>query len=132
MTLYDVSNTFQTNVIDDPSKRHFLRLPPLYQQWFKQRCPIHLLHSSCDDWKQLVMQTLRNLQGTKDAGHEWYQLLSKIFHNLGMTPNTMCKGVFVWKNIDSQKHDHGYLILATDDILLATNSTKATMLLEKK
>ena len=36
------------------------------------------------------------------------------------------------KNIDSQKHDHGYLILATDDILLATNSTKATMLLEKK
>ena len=49
-----------------------------------------------------------------------------------MTPNTVCKGVFVWKNIDDQKHDHGYLILATDDMLLATNSTKATMLLEKE
>ena len=77
------------------------------------------------------MQILRNLHGTKDSGHEWYQLLSKIFHNVGMTHNTMCKGVFVWKHIDSQEHDHGYLILATDNILLATNSTKATMLLEK-
>ena len=37
LIFYDVSNAFQTNVIDDPSKRHYLRLPPLYQQWFKQR-----------------------------------------------------------------------------------------------
>ena len=79
LIFYDVSNAFQTNVIDDPSKRHYLRLPPLYQQWFKQRWPTHPLHSTCHDWKQLVLQTLRNLQGTKDAGHEWYQLLSKIF-----------------------------------------------------
>ena len=35
-------------------------------------------------------------------------------------------------NIDGQEHAHGYLILATDDMLLVTNSTKATMLLEKE
>ena len=79
LIFYDVSNAFQTNVIDDPSKRNFLRLPPLYQQWFKQRWSTHPLHSTCHDWKQLVLQTLRNLQGTKYAGHEWYQLLSNIF-----------------------------------------------------
>ena len=41
------------------------------------------------------MQTLRNLQGTKDTGHEWYQLLSKICLNLGMVLNTIYKGIFV-------------------------------------
>ena len=58
LIFYDVSNAFQTNVIEDPSKSHYLRLPPLYQQWLKQRWPTHPLHSSCKDWKQLVMQTL--------------------------------------------------------------------------
>ena len=95
LTFYDVNNAFQTNIIENPSKRQYLHFPPLYQQWFKQRWPTHPLHYLCDDWKQLVMQTLRNLQVTKVAGHEWYQLLSKIFHNVGMTHNTMCKGVFV-------------------------------------
>ena len=28
---YDVSNAFQTNVIEDPSKRHYLSLPPLFK-----------------------------------------------------------------------------------------------------
>ena len=28
---YDVSNTFQTNGIEDPSKRHYLSLPPLFK-----------------------------------------------------------------------------------------------------
>ena len=78
------------------------------------------------------MQTLCNLQGTKDAGHEWYQLLSKILHSLGMTPNIMCKGVFVWKHIDGQANEYTYLILATDDMILATHSTKATMMSEKE
>ena len=33
----DTSNTFQTNVVEDPDKRHFISLPPLYLQWFRQR-----------------------------------------------------------------------------------------------
>ena len=76
------------------------------------------------------MQTLRNLQETKDAGHEWYQLLLNIFLNLGMIPNTMCKGVFFEK--DGEETKHGYLILATDNILLVTNATKASTLLDQE
>ena len=38
---YDVSNVFQTNIIEDPSKRYYLSLPPLYNQWFSQRLPNH-------------------------------------------------------------------------------------------
>ena len=59
---YDVSNAFQTNVIEDPSKRHHLSLPPLYKQWFSQRWSNHPLLIACTDWKTIVMQTLRNIQ----------------------------------------------------------------------
>ena len=50
----------------------------------------------CKNCKEFVMQSLRNIQGTKDAGFEWYQLLSKIFTDLGWKPNTVCKGVWVY------------------------------------
>ena len=79
LTLYflDISNAFQTNVIHDPNKRHYLRIPSLYMQWFRTRFPNHPLsrqHQNSD--VKYVMQTLRGIQGTEDAGHGWYQLLS--------------------------------------------------------
>ena len=43
-----------------------------------------------------------------------------------MVANTICKGIFIWKQDDIL----AYLILATDDILFATNTTKAVHLLE--
>ena len=72
------------------------------------------------------MQTLRNIQGIKDTGHEWYKLLSTIFEDVGMVANTICKDIFIWKQDDIL----AYLILATDDILFTTNTTKAVHLLE--
>ena len=59
------------------------------------------------------MQSLRNIQGTKYAGFEWYQLLVNIFTDLGWKPNTVYKGVWVYLKTDQTT----YLILATDDIL---------------
>ena len=41
LTFFDVSNSFQTNVISDPAIRHYLSMPPLYQKWFKYRLPHH-------------------------------------------------------------------------------------------
>ena len=64
----------------------------------------------------MVVQTIRGIQGTKDAGAEWYRLLSLIFtRELGMVPATGNKGLFYWQ------HDGhtALLALATDDILLA-------------
>ena len=64
----------------------------------------------------MVVQTIRGIQGTKDAGAEWYRLLSLIFtRELGMVPATGNKGLFYW-----QHEGHTALLaLATDDILLA-------------
>ena len=66
------------------------------------------------------------MQGTKDAGCEFYQLLTKSFLHLEMVANTMCKGVFAWRdNIILS-----FLTLATDDMLFATNSPGTAKQLE--
>ena len=72
------------------------------------------------------MQTMRNIQGTKDAGYEWYQLLTGIFRNLGMKPNSTFKGIWIWI-LDKEKN---YLTLATDDILIASSTNKSLQILK--
>ena len=67
----DASNAFQTNVISDPNKRIYITLPTMYLEWFQARFPNHPL-AKFKNSKELVMQSLRNIQGTKDAGFEWY------------------------------------------------------------
>ena len=122
MVLYfvDISNAFQPNVIEDPSKRHFISLPPMYLQWFQQRWPLHQITKAKPS--ELCMQTLRGLQGTKDAGRLWYELLYKILvDTLGMIPCSTCKGLFSWHKDDNK----ALLSLATDDILFA--ATDPTM-----
>ena len=49
-----------------------------------------------------------------------------------MVINVVYKGVFIWKNMNGEKTKDGYLTLSTDDMLLATNSTKASTLLEQQ
>ena len=78
LVLLDASNAFQTNDISDPNKRVYITLPTMYLEWFRARFPNHPL-AKCKNSKELVIQSLRNIQGTKDAGFEWYQLLAKIF-----------------------------------------------------
>ena len=72
------------------------------------------------------MQTMRNIQGTKDAGYEWYQLLARIFRDLGMKPNSTCKGIWLWI-LDGEKH---YLALATYDILIVSSTNKPLQILK--
>ena len=115
----DISNAFQTNVIHDPSKRHYLHLPTLYMQWFKLRFPHHPLNKLDHTKTKLVLQTIRGIQGTKDAGAEWYKLLALIFTKvLGMVPSPANKGLFYW----SKHNQEAYIALATDDILMASTS----------
>ena len=64
------------------------------------------------------MQSLRNIQGTKDAGYEWYQLLVRIFVELGWKPNSTCRGVWVYIKDDVT----AYINMATDDILYMSRS----------
>ena len=117
MTFYfiDISNAFQTNVIADPKRRHYIKLPALYLKWFKSIWPNHPIVQM--DPKELCMQTLRGLQGTKDAGRLWYELIYTILvDGLGMIPCSTNKGLFTWN-----KNNHRALLaLATDDIIFAS------------
>ena len=123
----DISNAFQSNVIHDPTKRHYLHIPTMYMQWFKLRFPNHPLNKSDMKDARLIMQTICGIQGTKDAGHEWYKLLSLIFTKvLGMVPSTSNKGLFYWEH-----NDHtAYVGLATDDILMAASHSDMFDLLQ--
>ena len=125
MVLYfiDASNAFQTNVIDNPIRRHYLGIPFKYLDWYANRWPGHpLLQYTA---QELVMQTLRDLQGTKDAGNHWYMLLVKIFRDLGMKPNSVCRGIWHWHH----KEGEAILCLATDDMLLGSTNVKLYELL---
>ena len=113
----DASNAFQTNVISDPRRRVYVSLPTMYLEWFKARFPNHPL-AKCKNSNEFVMQLLRNIQGKKGAGFEWYQLLAKIFRDLGWKANSVCKGVWVYL----KDPVIAYLILAIDDMLYMSTS----------
>ena len=66
-----------------------------------------------------VLQTLHGIQGTKDAGYEWYQLLATIFTQvLKMVPSVSNKGLFYW----SHNEQFADIALATDDMLMVSSN----------
>ncbi len=84
-----------------------MSLPPLFcHQW-----PDFPLPSM--NQKELVLQCLKTIQGTRDAGHRWYILLSGCLFELKMVWSYTNHGIFVWICND----EWCYLALATDDIL---------------
>ena len=92
-----------------------MNIPPMYISWFQQKCPTHpiLKHSP----KDLVLQTLTYIKGTKDVGHEWHQLLHLFFtKQMKMKQSTSCAGIYIWE----YNKKRSYLALNTDDILLST------------
>ena len=118
MTLYviDISNAFQTNVIEDYTQRRYVSIPAFYLKWLKSKWPNHpaLKHPA----KDLVMQTTRKIQGEKDSGHDFFQLLLKILTSkqIGMIACTTNKGILHWTY-------NGYksiIAITTDDLLFAT------------
>jgi hypothetical protein len=70
----DISNTFQNSVIFNATERVYISLPPLYLDWFQQQWPDYNLPST--NAKDLVIQCLKCIQGTRDAGQRWYKLLA--------------------------------------------------------
>ena len=67
------------------------------------------------------MQTLRQLQGTKNAGNKWYALLATILRKLGYKVNSTCRGV--WHS--NQNGIRSIIVLATDDMLFGTTDEAA-------
>jgi hypothetical protein len=118
LNVLDISNAFQTSIIFDPNERTYLSLPPFYLEWFKAQWPDYRLPS--ENIKDLVLQCLRAIQGTKDAGNRWYALLCKTLLNLGLKRTSIDHGVFTW----TYNNEPSILVLETDDILMASKSDK--------
>jgi hypothetical protein len=107
ISILDISNAFQNSIIFDASERVYISLPPLYLDWFRQQWPDYDLPSL--KIKELVLQCIKCIQGTRDAGQRWYELLAA-------PPNDslLCDhGIFIWK----LPHETCYLALETDDLL---------------
>ena len=68
--LLDISDAFQNSIIFDPQEHVYLTLPPWYLEWFQCKWPDFKLASM--DIKLLVLQCLKSIQGTKQAGNQWY------------------------------------------------------------
>ena len=92
--------------------RYYLCLPVKYLDWFKDKYPNHTLLSN--QGSDYILQCLKTMQGTEDASHEWYILLSSFLINtLGMTLLCSDAGIFKWK----WNGNLSYVGLATDNML---------------
>lgn len=101
-------------IINDLIRCHYVHLPMLYMKWFRLRLLTHPLSQMKDPLERLIIQTLRGIHDTEDAGHERYKLLALLLTNdLGMVPSTTNKGLFYW---NYQDHT-AYLTLTTDELL---------------
>jgi len=116
ISILDISNAFQNSIVFDATERVYLSLPPLYLEWFRQQWPDYNLPSL--NIKELVMQCLKCIQGTKDAGQCWYKLLMGCLLGLKMVRCSSDHGVFIW----SLPHETCCLALETDDLLFLSKT----------
>lgn len=63
----DASNAFQTTIISDSTRHVYITPPTMYLDWIKVRFLSHLLAKYWNS-KESVMQSLKDVQGTKDLG----------------------------------------------------------------
>ena len=124
LSIMDISNAFQNSIIFDASERVYLSLPPLYLDWFRHQWPDYNLPSL--NIKELVIQCLKCIQGTKDAGHRWYKLLAGCLLALKMIRCSCDHGIFIW----NLPNETCFLALETDDILFLSKTREPFLILK--
>jgi hypothetical protein len=125
ISILDISNAFQNGIIFNLTERVFISLPPLYLDWFHQTWPDYKLPSYSA--KELVLQCLKCIQGTRDAGQRWYKLLAGCLLRQNMTRCSCDHGVFIW-NLPTQTC---YSSLETDDLLFLSKTCEPFLQLKQ-
>ena len=120
----DIGNAYQTN-LQKLSQRVYVKCPPLYAEWFKDRYPNHPLPPTKTFY---VLQAVHSIQGTRSAGNEWFEFSSKIFKKMGMVQNATDNAVFTFR------YDNDLLILLTnvDDFLILTSTKEFYLKVKNK
>jgi hypothetical protein len=116
ISIMDISNAFQNSIIFDATERVYISLPPLYLDWFRQQWPDYNLPSL--NAKDLVIQCLKCIQGTRDAGQRWYKLLAGCLLAQNMVRCSCDHGIFIW----SLPTETCYCALETDDLLFLSKT----------
>ncbi len=126
INVMDISNAFQSSIVFDPSERVYLSLPPKFLDWFTSKWPDFPLPNN--NPTNFVIQCLKSIQGTKDAGLRWYRLLTGTFRELDIKRSTIDHGIFVWL----WQHETCYIALETDDILVASPTNAPFLFLKQE
>ena len=115
----DVDNAFQctpkVDNHDDPPT--FITMPPLYLQWFQDIFPQVKIKGT----GPFVLQMLNFMQGNRKTGRAFHILIKAILANIGLSPTSVDKAVFVW--IFKEQYIV-ILVSETDDFLIMTNSSE--------
>jgi hypothetical protein len=126
VSVLDISNAFQNSIIFNPDECVYISLPPLYLDWFIQQWPDFNLAST--NAKDLVLQCLKSIQGTHDAGQRWYKLLAGILLALKLIRCSCEHGVFTWH----LPKETCFFALATDDILFLSKTRSPFLCLKQE
>ena len=98
-------------------------------EWYKWKCPKDNICKH--NHKELILQTQRKIQGKKDAGKMWYNLLTSVFTTLNIIRSSSDHGIFTWKYTgdhndffckNNSVSYNAIICLATDDIILFTDN----------
>ena len=125
----DSSNAFQIPITFDEKKRTYLSLPYKYKDWYVQNCPKYPMLKLPPN--QLEIPCLRGIQGTKNAGNDWYKLISGLLENLCLYKSPSDNEVFHWMyKGDGKVHPkksfcvYTIICITTDDLLISSEDEK--------
>jgi hypothetical protein len=92
-----VKNAFQNTIQFDASKRTHNMLPPFFLEYLRLCWSDHPeVEAITNDPQLYALQNFRFMQGEKDAGRHWYQLLLGALRNVGMHRSVADHAVFTW------------------------------------
>jgi hypothetical protein len=83
--ILDIHNEFQNTIEFDPSKRTHATISPFSVEYLRLRWSQHHDLAAVKKYPTgFVVHNLCSMQGQKDAGHKFYQLISRYLRHIGL------------------------------------------------
>ena len=90
----DISNAFHNTILPNAAEIFYLTLPHIYLEYFKIKSPKHPL--STINQKELCIQEMKSIQGTKPTGKFQYRLLKSIIITVKIIRISYDHDFFLW------------------------------------
>jgi hypothetical protein len=94
--IMDICNAFQNTIEFNPSKRTYSTLPSFFFDYIHIRWACHPELAAVEkNPSDFVIQNFCSMQGRKDAGKKFYQLMYKYMKHIGLKHSISDNDVFV-------------------------------------